>query len=123
MTAILPAQADSRSWPQQPADEEEALAQAIQRSLSVEPALDAEDSSLRHLCDLGATMASSSDGLLAGSSDCAPAAESPKAAEEPAWKVQWKEELMLLKEQVQGGRRPSLLEISSALAKRKRAAK
>ena len=36
----------------------------------------------------------------------------------PAWKALWKEELMELKERVQEGRRPSLLEISIALAKK-----
>ena len=48
-----------------------------------------------------------------------PVPEEVEKVEQPApgqWKVQWKEKLMLLKQQVQDGQRPTLLEISTAIA-------
>ena len=72
----------------------------------IDAALDAEESARR---DLPPPPEQSGVDASAAAADSASASE---------WKAQWKEELLLLRQQVQAGRRPSLREISQALGAR-----
>ena len=84
----------------------------------IDAALDAEARARRDLTALeaGCVAAASSSAAAANNADAD--ADAPASS---AWKAHWKEALLELQEQVRGGRRPSLLEISAALAKKRTA--
>ena len=102
-------------WEERPLAE--SVAQIVQSwtTQNIDTALDAHYSAVREYIAMAKKLDPDNEFSTSDGPDAADE-NSPKVMQ---WKVHWKKEMMLLREQVEAGRRPSLLDISLSIGKQR----